>query len=660
MNTCPRCGSEASAYEARCSKCGKELLGRSNSLIGRTLQDKYRIEELLGSGGMCDVYRAIHLAMGKEVAVKILKPALAVDETIARRFEQEARAASRIHHPHAINVTDYGIADGGTPFIVMEFVKGVTLGELLRKDGALPIERAANILRQACGALDEAHSVGVVHRDIKPDNIIIAEYDGSDWVEVVDFGVAKVLEDVNRRSDLTGANIIVGTPRYMSPEQCEEKPVDARSDIYSLGVVLYEMLSGEAPFKGDSSTRLLVAHASEPPAPLSEKRPDLPAELTAVVMRALEKDPARRPQTAGEFTRQFEEAAGLGQPAQAGAGRGAFSRISVPLGEEDPAVSAQDSGATTLDDEATLVRPRTDKASIPPLDTPKFQNVDTPYDQQGLNARAASSTDAAMMGSGGSPSSGRYSTPASGTTYVARSADYGRRSNAGGIIALVAVVVAVAGVAAYLAFGNRLFRSGSTSEAVIEAQQAVTDALARIDMLPKDHSLRTYMADLRQWQGELKAYQEIKEDNPQVTDKAERYRQKAEDISNQARAALASLEREPANTSASPGHAAQNTNAAPAREGAAATGEGEEPSSGDKRAAETDTRPGPKPETGDENNTENANKSRPRRTEPPVVDPVKPDPSESKPKNSNTPRAPRPPVTEKINANGNLPGGLIH
>ena len=211
----------------------------TDELMGACLADKYLIEEHLGSGGMCDVYRARHVGMDKPVAVKVLKSQLASDPKIAKRFEQEARAASRIHHPHAINVTDYGIDSDKTPFIVMELVKGETLGQTLRSTGAFSVERAANILRKVCGALEAAHTVGVIHRDIKPENIILAEYEGSDWVEVVDFGVAKILEDVNRRGALTGANIIVGTPRYMSPEQCEEKPVDARSDIYSVGVVLY-------------------------------------------------------------------------------------------------------------------------------------------------------------------------------------------------------------------------------------------------------------------------------------------------------------------------------------------------------------------------------------------------------------------------------------
>src|SRR5205085_1294768 len=140
--------------------------------------------------------------------------------------------------------------------------------------GAMTVERVAGIVNQACAALEAAHTVGVIHRDIKPENIIISEYDGRDWVEVVDFGIAKIQEDVSRRAALTGANLIIGTPRYMSPEQAEEQPVDARSDIYSFGIVVYEMLAGTPPFAGASATRLLIAHAVEPPPPLATQRPD--------------------------------------------------------------------------------------------------------------------------------------------------------------------------------------------------------------------------------------------------------------------------------------------------------------------------------------------------------------------------------------------------
>ncbi|HST20421.1 MAG TPA: serine/threonine-protein kinase, partial [Blastocatellia bacterium] len=610
MSTCLRCGGEVSASDIQCAKCGEALRKQTHELVGKSLADKYLIEEHLGSGGMCDVYRATHSGMGKQVAVKVLKPALAADSTIAQRFEQEARAASLIHHPHAINVMDYGIGEGNIPFIVMEFVRGITIGELLRSEGALSVERAANILRQASGALDVAHSVGVVHRDIKPDNIIIAEYDGSDWVEVVDFGVAKIQEDVNRRINLTGANIIVGTPRYMSPEQCEEKPVDARSDIYSLGIVLYEMLSNEAPFKGDSSTRLLVAHSTEPPEPLRNKRPDLQPEIEAVVMRALEKDPARRPQSAGEFAREFQEAAGLGQPVQAGTNRaGAFSRISVPIGEEDKLktpVAAQASVSDTLEDEATIVRPRPVQATVALSDTPANQNLDTPVPV----------SEAAYQQ--------RHTPPA---TYVA-AGGYRKQSNTGAIIALVAVIVVVAGIAAYIVFGNKLSGRGSTGEAVTDAQQSVTEAIARVDSLPKDHPLRSYINELRQWQGELKAYQEVREDNAQVTEKADRYRQKAQDISDQARAALAALgvEAKPAQTNTAPASSSATT----------------QPEAAEKPAADETADADDKEKTKDANDdkavsdleeaskNENKNKSKPRNAEPPVIDPVKP-PSESEP-----------------------------
>ena len=596
----------------------------TNEVIGKTLADKYLIEEHLGSGGMCDVYRARHVGMDKPVAVKVLKAQLAADPKIAQRFEQEARAASRIHHPHAINVTDYGIDKDKTPFIVMELVKGETLGQTLRSTGAFSVERAANILRQSCGALEAAHAVGVIHRDIKPDNIIIAQYDGSDWVEVVDFGVAKIQEDVNRRASLTGENIIVGTPRYMSPEQCDDKPVDARSDIYSLGVVLYEMLSGEAPFEGDSSTRLLMAHAAEPPVPLRQKRPDLSPGVEAVVMKALEKDPGKRPQSAGEFANDFEQAAGLGQPARAGLRGGAFSRISVPLGEDELATPVADEANLAAADEATLVRPRSR-----PANTPVNKAADTLYDRQGLSATG----DAAD----------------SGVRRAARPVVMSSRARRGGgssaaTIAIVAGLLVVAGVAAYLLFGNRLFGASSTGEAVYDAQQAITEANARVDSLPKDHPLRSYLPQLAEWQGELRAYQEIKEYNPQIVEKAERYQKKAEDISAQARAALAGSPREPSNTS-------NVSNAASGLPANSSTKQKAETDAEDEAADAAADDEQEEPENKNASNKSEANKNAPKpKPEPPVIDPVKPGPppaNSNKPKNNNSP-----PVVERIKQDG--------
>jgi serine/threonine protein kinase len=356
MKLCMRCGSPVAAFAESCPQCGAPIKSHTDNLIGIILADKYRIEAHLGTGGMCDVYRARHSLIGKQVAVKVLKPELAADPKISQRFEQEALAASRVRHPHAIDVTDFGVDQHNRPFIVMELVDGMTIGELLRQNGPFTIERTEAILRQVAGALEAAHTAGVIHRDIKPDNIMIAEYEGADWVEVADFGVAKIQEDVNRRAALTGANFIIGTPRYMSPEQCEEKPVDARSDIYSLGVVVYEMLTGDAPFEGNS-TRLLIAHSTEPPMPISLKRPDIAPAVEAVVMRALNKDPSRRQQSALEFSREFSEAAGLALPlSEEALASGSLSRVSVPLNVAAALIDGDGGAAKVLDDEATLVR----------------------------------------------------------------------------------------------------------------------------------------------------------------------------------------------------------------------------------------------------------------------------------------------------------------
>ncbi len=234
MKKCPRCGKEYENANTLCPADGAVLEKTEDPLVGQTLADKYRIEELINEGGMGAVYRGTHVLMDKTVAVKVLHPALAADDKIVARFSREARAASRISHPHALNVTDFGESENGIVFLVMEYLKGQTLKEVIHSEGQMPVTRVVEIIRQICGALEAAHAEGVVHRDLKSDNIMLVDIGAGDWAKVLDFGIAKITEKVGQDPALTAPNLIIGTPQYMSPEQCSQAAeIDSRSDIYS-------------------------------------------------------------------------------------------------------------------------------------------------------------------------------------------------------------------------------------------------------------------------------------------------------------------------------------------------------------------------------------------------------------------------------------------
>src|SRR6266849_193702 len=209
-------------------------------------------------------------------------PALAVDDDVVARFSREAKAASRISNPHAVSVTDFGESENGIVFLVMEYLEGRTLKEIIRSEGALPLKRVAEIIRQVTGALDAAHGQGVVHRDLKSDNIMVSQTNGGDWAKVLDFGIAKIQQPASvKDADLTAPNLVVGTPQYMSPEQCSQtQPLDARSDVYSLGVIVYEMLAGRVPFTGESATMIMMQHVQNTPPSILATRPDLPPAVT--------------------------------------------------------------------------------------------------------------------------------------------------------------------------------------------------------------------------------------------------------------------------------------------------------------------------------------------------------------------------------------------
>ncbi|MDX6695710.1 MAG: eukaryotic-like serine/threonine-protein kinase [Blastocatellia bacterium] len=360
MKKCPQCGKEYQDTNTLCPNDGTVLEKDGDGLIGQTLANKYRIEELINEGGMGAVYRGTHILMEKTVAVKVLHPALAADDTIVARFSREAKAASRISHPHALNVTDFGESDNGVVFLVMEYLHGKTLKEVIHEAGPMPLARVNEIIRQVCGALEAAHGEGVVHRDLKSDNIMLVDVSGGgDWAKVLDFGIAKITEKVGQDPALTAPNLIIGTPQYMSPEQCSQaSEIDSRSDIYSLGVILFEMLSGHVPFTGESPTAIMMKHLQDAPPSILEERQDLPAAVGRVVARALAKRPEDRYQTVSELSESLaeaaEEPAGVAAATSPGVSERDTNRIVVPTGSNEPPRSTVNDDY----DEATVVRKR--------------------------------------------------------------------------------------------------------------------------------------------------------------------------------------------------------------------------------------------------------------------------------------------------------------
>jgi eukaryotic-like serine/threonine-protein kinase len=273
----------------------------SQELVGRVLAERFRVEALIGSGAMGSVYRALHVHTRKQVAIKLLHRELTGVEEVVARFEREAVAAGRVEHPNVASALDFGRLEDGTFYLVLEYVAGRRLRSAL-SDGPLAPERAASIARQVALGLGAAHAAGVVHRDLKPDNVMLLDRDGSDWVKVLDFGVAKVSTDAGA-AQLTRLGTIIGTPDYMSPEQALGNAVDHRADLYALGVMLYEMLTGRTPFAADDVTQVLMAQITQPPEALPSS---VPAKVRTLVERLLAKDPADRLQSAAETVTALE------------------------------------------------------------------------------------------------------------------------------------------------------------------------------------------------------------------------------------------------------------------------------------------------------------------------------------------------------------------
>src|SRR5215468_5647289 len=330
---CPNCGNVSDGNRF-CTQCGAVLASSlaptatasggaqspaavsppsaSGALTGRTLDQKYYLESKLGVGGMGTVYRARRLLIGDVVAVKVLQPDQVADPQAVERFRREAQTAARLKHPNVVAVYDFDVSREGLNYLVMELAEGESLRGLVERQGTLAETDAAEIIRQVCAALDEAHRQDVVHRDIKPENILVRTTPGGLQVKVLDFGIA-ALRDVNA-GRLTRTGAIVGSPHYMSPEHCLGEELDGRSDIYSLGVVLFEMLTGVAPFDSPTPTAIVVKHVNDPPPTPRALNPNISPAVESVALRALEKRRDARPQTAGEMARELIAAAGSASP----------------------------------------------------------------------------------------------------------------------------------------------------------------------------------------------------------------------------------------------------------------------------------------------------------------------------------------------------------
>ncbi len=321
----------------------------SADIVGQVLDGRYAVRSLIGEGGMGRVYEAEHVEIGKRVAIKVLHPAYSRTPEVVQRFRREARAASKIGHPNIVDVTDSGTTSDGSVYFVMEFLEGVELATVIERDGALDTVRALNIATQICRALAAAHNAGIIHRDLKPENIFLIVREGTtDFVKVLDFGIAKSAElEEHRKERLTHPGMAMGTPEYMAPEQAAGRPADARSDVYALAAILYEMVTGVAPYTGDNFMEILTKKATLEPVPPRLLRIDLPESVERVILRALGRDPAHRPPSMEAFEYELTKCL-------AGRGVAVAKMLGMPV---DPALMLGDSVISGPTPQPVLISP---------------------------------------------------------------------------------------------------------------------------------------------------------------------------------------------------------------------------------------------------------------------------------------------------------------
>lgn len=315
MKICPVCSTEYSNDTKFCPNDGQTLRAAApaSDLVGQVIADRYHVIKKLGEGGMGQVYLAEHVKMGRRSAIKVMNPSMIHDPDAVARFNREAANASRITHPNVCAVYDFGETPDGVIYLAMEFIEGEPLTDLIEREGALKLSRAVRIFQQTADALQVAHDLGIVHRDLKPDNIMLARArDGGDIVKVVDFGIAKAMGGDEAGQKVTKTGLVVGTPEFMSPEQLSGDKLDGRSDLYSLALVLYRMVTGKLPFEASTVQETMIKRLTDEPMPLATARPDLsfPPALQPVMDKALARTPGERYQSVAQFSADVGQVVG--------------------------------------------------------------------------------------------------------------------------------------------------------------------------------------------------------------------------------------------------------------------------------------------------------------------------------------------------------------
>ena len=315
MSACPTCGRQVDGQPNFCPGCGSSLTFGSRAdrdpLVGRTIGGSFKVEKLIGEGAMGRVYQADHIQLKKKVALKILRSNLVNDQTVVKRFEREAQAASRLNNPNCISIFGFGQEDDGALlWMAMEFIQGRDLGTIIAEESPLKTDRIVHIIGQVCEALDEAHSANIIHRDLKPANVVCYDHRRTkDFVKVLDFGIAKIIDPGDDYQALTRDGIVCGTPAYMSPEQVQGFELDNRSDLFSLGIILYQTLTAKLPFYAESAVEVATKIVIEDPSKPSQQRPEwsYPPELEAIALRLLSKKKEERFANALEVKEALEE-----------------------------------------------------------------------------------------------------------------------------------------------------------------------------------------------------------------------------------------------------------------------------------------------------------------------------------------------------------------